>query len=577
MKLIEMKIKNFRSLVGENVVFSLSGSDILFIFGQNNAGKSSILTAYEYLVNPKQKVTLSDFAGFSTSQPIEIYATFEKEDEDDVEFEKKGFLKWVAEDKTIKFRKSWDAADIEGMKATYEPSTKQYQNNGFGGIEPHFTKQAPTALRIPAFPTVKDLSDFVNDVMKKEVLKNLKNDERALYSEIQIKIEEIKEKLLSNSSISSKEELANRHFQKLFPDLTIEINQVEGNEFNLASALEKEYSIIIRDSQYPEIKQSFSNHGHGAIRQAMFNILCLVTGYQSIGGNGTKKEYIILFEEPEVYLHPKSIRLLRETLYELCSNSPFQIICVSHNPQLIDLSKPHISLIRLFKNQDNNSILRQVNRDLYADTAEEKERVQMINRFNPDVCESFFADEVIMVEGDTEAIVVRELLSRCDPSRDVYVVNTGSKTNMPFYQKIFTHFRIKHHVIHDSDCRFCYTTDKETGKLVRSKNDNGQDKASPSWSLNQRIWDEILTAQAIDVNLADRYVSIHNFEEANHYTYNANLGKPLSAYRWVTQEQNLAAKKIFEFVNCIIGRSERTSLYTQEELENIVTEPDEIE
>ncbi len=574
MKLVEMQIKNFRSLVGENVVFSLSESDIIFIFGQNNAGKSSILTAYEYLVSPKQKATLSDFVGFDTSQPIEIYATFQKEDEDNAEFTKKGFDKWVTDDKIIKFRKSWRTTDIEGMKETYDPATHQYQDNGFGGIEPHFTKQAPTHLRIPAFPTPKDLSDFVNDFMKKEVLKNLKDEEQELYSHIQGKIEEIKDRLLDNDHVYRKEVIANKYFRKLFPNLTIEINQIEGNEFNLASALEKEYSIVIRDSQYPAIKQCYNSHGHGAIRQAMFNILCLVKGYQAIQGNGSKKEYIILFEEPEAYLHPKSIRMLREILYELCSNSPFQIICVSHNPQLIDLSKLHTTLIRLVKKQDNTSALHQVCSNIYAQTNEQKEQVQMINRFNPDVCESFFAEEVILVEGDTEAIIVRHILSKYYSDREIYVVNTGSKTNMPFYQRIFMHFRIKYHVIHDSDNRYCYTYDKTTGGYIRSKNANDQFRASPSWDLNKKIWDEIQAAQAIDMNLAERYVSIHNFEEANNYEYDSTLGKPLSAYRWVTTTEHLEKTNIFKCIEQIANPTERKCVFNPEDLERLVIEPD---
>jgi len=43
----------------------------------------------------------------------------------------------------------------------------------------------------------------------------------------------------------------------------------------------------------------------------------------------------------------------------------------------------------------------------------QKERVQMINRFNPNVCETFYSNKVLLVEGDTEAIVYRDLLKDC--------------------------------------------------------------------------------------------------------------------------------------------------------------------
>lgn len=59
----------------------------------------------------------------------------------------------------------------------------------------------------------------------------------------------------------------------------------------------------------------------------------------------------------------------------------------------------------------------------------------MINRFNPHICESFYADKVILVEGDTETIVYRDLIKRFYPKEDIFILNTGSKNNMPFFKK----------------------------------------------------------------------------------------------------------------------------------------------
>jgi len=63
MKLLDISVNNFRSIHSDNVKISLEGSDIIFVFGQNNAGKFSLPTAYEYMVTPEQKSLLSDFLG----------------------------------------------------------------------------------------------------------------------------------------------------------------------------------------------------------------------------------------------------------------------------------------------------------------------------------------------------------------------------------------------------------------------------------------------------------------------------------------------------------------------------------
>ena len=152
MKLIDITIKNFRSIKGDGITLSLKDSDIIFVFGQNNAGKSSLLSAYEYMITPKKKATLNDFLGFDINNTIEIKTTFLKEEGDNAIFEKKGFDKWVDENGEIKFRKTWVNIDVEGKKETFDPSPEvnDYVENGFGGLEPHLTKHSPTPLRIPA-------------------------------------------------------------------------------------------------------------------------------------------------------------------------------------------------------------------------------------------------------------------------------------------------------------------------------------------------------------------------------------------------------------------------------------------
>ena len=56
MKLQKITIKNFRGLKGENNTIDFSNSNIIFLIGQNNVGKSTYLRAYEFFVNPSVEV-----------------------------------------------------------------------------------------------------------------------------------------------------------------------------------------------------------------------------------------------------------------------------------------------------------------------------------------------------------------------------------------------------------------------------------------------------------------------------------------------------------------------------------------
>ena len=582
MKLLDITVKNFRSIKGDGVTLSLKDSDIIFLFGQNNSGKSSLLSAYEYMIAPNKKANLNDFMGFNTDNPIEIKATFLKEDGDNAVFEQKGFNKWVDGNGTIKFRKTWESIDQAGKKETFNPAAdiNDYVTDGFGGLEQHLTKQSPTPVRIPAFPTPADLTKFIKETVQKSVLKSLKDDEVEAYQKVLNEIETLQERILSKEIITDKSVKANENFQKIFPNLTLDISPIEGQEFNLASSLEKEFSVVIKDDRFPETKQDFSDHGHGVIRQALFNFLGIVKNELPIENDveSPNKDFIILYEEPEVYLHPKSINLLKKVLYELCTNSPFQIICASHSPTLIDISKPHTTLVRLVREIEGITKLYQVGKDLFSATQELKDKVQMINRFDPNVCESFFADEVILVEGDTEAIVVREILERKFPEKDIYVVNTGSKNNIPFFQQIFNHFNIRQHIIHDSDTRYLYAkSTNEAGELEYSLKTNKDDtpKKNSAWTINDNIWNEIINGNLIHNGLSKRYVSVYDFESSHNYVYDKNKGKPLSAFEYANQLDLEGEESILLFLKMICGEIDKSSEFNPVDLNELVTEPNE--
>lgn len=81
MKLIKLIISNFRGLKGSNVI-DFTNSNIIFLIGQNNIGKSSFLRAYEFFIDPKQIAKTDDFNNYDYSTPIVIEGIFELDEED---------------------------------------------------------------------------------------------------------------------------------------------------------------------------------------------------------------------------------------------------------------------------------------------------------------------------------------------------------------------------------------------------------------------------------------------------------------------------------------------------------------
>ncbi|MCK8087002.1 AAA family ATPase [Vibrio sp. 1CM8B] len=578
MKLKSLKISSFRAINGDENIISFIDNNIVFIFGKNNIGKSSILHAYQYFVKPNQAAQITDFYGQNAGNNIVIEATYIKEDSDNDYFSEKGFDKWVSKDNEVKFRKTWTKVGTKAQKETFSVERNEYVPDGFGGLETFLTKATPNIIYIEAIPSVKSLTDWIEKEIKNKLLKKLKANHKNEYEAAISAIKTLQDRVETDGYVSEINEGANRYFCETFPDLKLNIASNPNKETDITKAFEKDFSVAISNNTNEEKElnealdklnevgksdsQTFDLHGHGLIRQAIINILGFFR-------DTTKDEkHIILFEEPELYLHPANKRKFRNTLYNIAEQENYQVLCVSHDPQLIDLSRDHTSLARFVKKQNGETVVYQSSNDVFANRKVVKDRILMLNRFNPHLCETFFSDDVIMVEGDTEAIVLRTLIEKYYPEKEVFVLNALSKTNMTFFMEVLGHFKIRQHIIHDSDERYDY----EGGRPKVNK--DGSFKRNSSWTQSNNIFEMQCRLNNIEY-LVHRYVSIRNFEHSHGYKHNASKGKPLSAYEYAEQmdiEDNSIS--IIRFLKQIIGELEREAHgYDELYLKSAVMEP----
>ena len=170
MKLQKLIISNFRGLKGNKNVINFSDSNIIFLIGQNNVGKSTYLRAYEFFINPKQVAKTEDFYNYDLSIPIIIEGWFlkEQDDENEEDLAKQGkgtepdwVKKWVAEDNFIKVRKTWKSPGLF-IKETFSPQKSSWVPNGFGGFDSLLTKYSPEPIAINAMEDETTLEEKVN-------------------------------------------------------------------------------------------------------------------------------------------------------------------------------------------------------------------------------------------------------------------------------------------------------------------------------------------------------------------------------------------------------------------------------
>ncbi|ALS01302.1 hypothetical protein ATZ33_07955 [Enterococcus silesiacus] len=178
-------------------------------------------------------------------------------------------------------------------------------------------------------------------------------------------------------------------------------------------------------SMTSNIPTSVEMQGTGVIRSTVFALL----RYKAIRDMEKKSDgrsLIICFEEPELYLHPNAANQMRDTIYALATTSNNQIVCSTHSPYMIDLSKQvgqvlnylstNISAVEtedgtcfdceVINNQPFN--IQDAFKTLQSD---EKDYVKLILKIDDYLARIFFAKNILIIEGDTEEIVLKETIS----------------------------------------------------------------------------------------------------------------------------------------------------------------------
>lgn len=408
MRITSFSVNNYRGITGGlgNNRLDFDGINTLFIFGQNNTGKSTFLRAYEFFYLDSDPA-LSDFYRQTKDNVIEIEIEVALDDWDRQRIEeaapkaKESYKAYLIDGCKLRLRNQWT---LEGKKAkkkalTWDPKGSDYVEKGYASVGLHqvFQYCLPRPIFIKAMPTEEEAKSILNEVLKSVAESRLKDVELEELKSAQSKIKELQEKMYNKDVIQKYEDSVNDYMQALFPSIKVGIEDRKDRVAWTENKLGREYDISFRNiNNIGEVDTDLPSHaahiGHGAIRTTIFTLLLMrdiAEEFERIDG---RKDYLVLFEEPELFLYPKVVRELRELIYKVSSgNTPYQVLCASHSPSMIDISKIKSSIVRLEKNGDctcfhqiSDRFLKSVS-NVKTD-AEFKQEMYEVLRFNPHIC-----------------------------------------------------------------------------------------------------------------------------------------------------------------------------------------------
>lgn len=484
-RLHKLIISNFRSIGATPVEIELD--DIVVLVGPNNAGKSSVLRAYEIVMlhgSREGRLAIDDFPSGIVDPnklpQVELQT---------VVFDKAPGDRWVKETETkewlIRERWTWSSPNVEPVRQGFDVEKGDWDEQVPWGAPNVANARRPRPHRIDAFASPDAQASKIALLITEKLfdnLKTIKSDPELEHSDYQLIIEKIKQLqtkvvLATEEEIQKIEDEISVYLAKIFPKHKIKVNAKPETD------VEKSYTPF---KATPDVLigpeggyfSSIAHQGSGARRTLLWATLKYLS---EAGDEADSRPHVLLLDEPEICLHPTAIREARSVLYNLPSSGAWQVMITSHSPIFIDLSKDNTTIVRVFRDDSSDVKSTTLYRPTRAKLSDvDKRNMKLLNICDPYLHEFFFGGRQVIVEGDTEYTafsMIREM--HPDEYADVQVIRARGKGIIPSVARVLLQFSKSFSILHDSD----------TQKTASGK-------ANPAWGMNKSIQDVLLMENA---------------------------------------------------------------------------------
>lgn len=492
MKITKIKIHNFRSIVDAEIEVY----DFLVLVGANNAGKSNVVNAIRCFYEDT-KWTDNDFPKKGTTdQDSWVEISFKlSEDEwnnladkykDGVQ-EKSIILKRYFKGKKVKAKQSNIYAIVNGNE----------EADLFYGAKNIGTAKCGSVVYIPALTTPSEqmkttgpspLRNMLNFMLKKVVSKS------PAYSQLGQAFDALNtEARLDDGFLTEISQPINSALSQWNVKIDLSVNPISPEEISKSLVKYAFVDLMLGDTAF-----DLDRFGHGFQRSLIYELIRIAPSFQD-EKEVKKKEFnpdftLLLFEEPEAFLHPAQQENMAYHLRRLGNESEQQVIISSHSPVFVSKSSDELCQIcRIQKNEGvsriyqltqsgvddlikeggdflsvikayvNNPGIGQerknraqqlIDNALEDEIASQHERFRFQLWLDSDRASMFFADKVILVEGATEKALFNYLLANDwhDLAKErVLVVDALGKYNFHRFLSLFKTYGIYHGVMFDND------------------------------------------------------------------------------------------------------------------------------
>ncbi|MEP1833467.1 MAG: AAA family ATPase [Hyphomonas sp.] len=488
---------------------------MILVVGPNNAGKSSLLHAYDYFVSARRVAQSTDFFNKDSNNQILIEAKLRARAD---ELEDDQTRRWF-DNNVATVRKVWNLPGAEAVKYSYDPVAHEWVEGGFGGLDTILQNRCPEPLWIKGFSDPAEIITQLQTLIREAVLEHLSGTTE--YAAAESALASLREIIEGDDYVSEISEKISSSVRSFFPDASMRISNPTSDK-GMTALFDKQAIVEVSAQESPSLP--FHLHGHGLQRQLVLSALQgaaaelshlkLTKAQRQKSAPDSTKPRILLVEEPELFLSPPAVRVMKRVIKKISELESFQVLAATHSPVMVDLSAERQTVVRVDR-KSGKSEYAQIGSHFFD--RDDRTTLRAVTMFDTSCSEGVFGDKIIIVEGPTELSVFQIIADRyfkehdCANLLQTTVMQFGGKSEIPLMQRILRHLKVPYIVVHDIDDEL---------------------KNVQTWNLNFSIGDEVERARAEGLD-ANRVAFFKDFESAHRYTVANGKDKAISALRYV--------------------------------------------
>ncbi|WP_413512155.1 ATP-dependent nuclease [Myroides odoratus] len=404
----KINIQNFKSIINQE--FELSNFTPLV--GYNNAGKSNILEAIKWVL---RKTSLSSSSFNNLTQPIVISASIDGISEEilnNIDPAHRARIEPFLDNGTLTIKRiqSTPAQTVAQIQLqVLDPNDNVTWQNNPAGIDNAIKDLFPEPIQIGAMENSEDdiSKSSSTSTIGKLLAEIIGPIEQQYGQQVNAALSGLKE-ILDVEGINRAPELdtfdqqVNTKLDAFFPDIRVKVH-IPTPEIK---EIFKKGTIKVYENFFPNAKD-VSSLGHGAQRSIQMTLIRHLADLkleQQINRTTT----LLLIDEPELYLHPQAIEILRNSL-TILSSQGYQVIFTTHSPFMI--TQKDVANTILVRKNDLQGTYKRTTLKSAIPTIENQAPHQLTLLYSlSNSSNILFSEKIIIAEGKTENKLIPVLI-----------------------------------------------------------------------------------------------------------------------------------------------------------------------